>query len=96
MAVCHRLRPTGNGERMRSGRSGRQEHRGHPVADGPEDRGVGDRCILGFNTGPPMLPGAHNQNVQIFQTPDYVVVWNELIHNSRISSLDGNLHSSLR
>ncbi len=85
MAVCHRLRPTGNGERMRSGRSGRQEH-----------RGVGDRCILGFNTGPPMLPGAHNQNVQIFQTPDYVVVWNELIHNSRISSLDGNLHSSLR
>ena len=43
-----------------------EEQRGHPLADGPEDRGVGDRCILGFNAGPPMLPGAYNQNVQIF------------------------------
>ena len=75
---------------------GRQEQRGHPLADGPEDRGAGDRCILGFNAGPPMLPGASKQNVQIFQTPDYVVVWNEMIHNSRIIPLDGSPHNSLR
>ena len=25
-------------------------------ADGPEDRGLAERCILGFNSGPPMVP----------------------------------------
>ena len=32
---------------------GREEQRGRPRADKPEDRGVGDRCIMGFNAGPP-------------------------------------------
>ncbi len=32
------------------------------AADGPEDRGVGVRCILGFNSGPPMMPSGHNNN----------------------------------
>ena len=75
---------------------GREEQRGHPLADGPEDRGVGDRCILGFNAGPPMLPGAYNQNLQIFQTEDHVVVFNEMIHNSRIIPLDGRPHGTAR
>ena len=73
-----------------------EEQRGHPLADGPEDRGVGDRCLLGFNAGPPMLPGAYNQNVQIFQTADHVVVFNEMIHNSRIIPLDGRPHITAR
>ena len=75
---------------------GRQEQRGRPLADGPEDRDVGDRCILGFNAGPPMLPGGYNQNVQIFQTADYVVVYNEMIHNARVIPLDGGSHGTLR
>jgi len=75
---------------------GRQEQRGRPRADGPEDRDVGDRCMLGFNAGPPMLPGGYNQNLQIFQTPGHVVVFNEMIHNARIIPLDGNSHHSLR
>src|SRR5262249_41686195 len=41
----------------------RAEARRRP-AFGPEDRSVGERCILGFNAGPPMVPGAYNQNVQ--------------------------------
>src|SRR6266851_2242380 len=32
---------------------------------GPEDRAVGERCMLGFNAGPPMNPAAYNMNVQI-------------------------------
>jgi hypothetical protein len=44
------------------------------TATGPEDRGVGERCILGFNSGPPMLPSAYNNNVQIFQNKDTVVL----------------------
>ncbi len=58
-------------------------------ADGPEDRGIAERCLLGFNTGPPIVPGGYNQNIQIFQTADHVVILNEMVHDSRIVPLDG-------
>jgi hypothetical protein len=57
------------------------------IAHGPEDRGLGERCILGFNAGPPMFPSAYNNNVQIVQTRDYVVLHNEMVHNARIVPL---------
>ena len=63
---------------------------------GPEDRPVGERCILGFNSGPPMTPAAYNMNVQLLQTPDYVVVLNEMVHNARIIPLDGRPHVTVR
>jgi hypothetical protein len=69
----------------------RREARERPAL-GPEDRGVGERCILGFNSGPPMLPSAYNNNVQIVQTPEYVVLLNEMVHNARIIPLDGRPH----
>ena len=56
---------------------------------GPEDRGLAERCLLGFNTGPPIVPGGYNQNMQLFQTPDHVVILNEMVHDARIVSLDG-------
>ena len=59
------------------------------VASGPEDRGLAERCILGFNSGPPMLPSAYNNNVQLLQTPDHVVIFNEMVHNARIVPLNG-------
>src|SRR5216683_3693167 len=59
------------------------------VAEGPEDRSIGERCIMGFNSGPPMVPGGYNQNVQIVQHPDYVVLLNEMVHNARIIPLNG-------
>ena len=58
-------------------------------AHGPEDVGLSERCMLGFNSGPPMLPSAYNNNVQLFQTPDHVVILNEMIHEARIVPLDG-------
>ena len=58
--------------------------------EGPEDRPLGERCITGFNSGPPMLPAAYNMNVQIFQTPDHVVLLNEMVHNARVIPLDGS------
>jgi len=64
-------------------------------AEGPEDRSVGERCILGFNSGPPMAPGGYNQNVQIVQAPGYVVIVNEMIHNARIVPLDDRPHGNL-
>src|SRR5262249_58068225 len=65
--------------------------RGRPPADGPEDRSLGERCLL-FNAGPPMLSGPYNNYVQILQTRDHVVILNEMIHDVRIVPLDGRPH----
>jgi hypothetical protein len=66
------------------------------AAHGPEDRGVGERCILGFNAGPPLGPSAYNNNVQLIQTKDYVVIHNEMVHNARVVPLDGRAHGKVR
>ncbi len=58
----------------------------------PVDRGVAERCLLGFNAGPPMNPSAYNNNVQIFQSPGYVVLFNEMVHDSRVVPIDGGPH----
>ncbi len=58
----------------------------------PEDRPISERCILGFNSGPPMVPSAYNNNVQIVQTGDHVVILNEMIHSARIVPLSGRPH----
>ena len=50
------------------------------------------RCIVGFNSGPPMNPSAYNNNVQVFQTEDHVVLLNEMVHSVRIIPLDGREH----
>jgi hypothetical protein len=62
------------------------------LAEGPEDRDASERCILGYNAGPPMVPGGYNQHVQIVQTRDSVVIHNEMVHSARIVPLDGRPH----
>ena len=57
-------------------------------ADHYTDRSLGDRCLMGSNSGPPMRPGSYNNNVHIFQTPKYVALLNEHIHNVRIIPID--------
>jgi hypothetical protein len=61
---------------------------------GPEDRSVGERCMLGFNSGPPMDSRAYNNNMQLVQGPGYVAILNEMVHNVRIIPLDGRPHLS--
>ena len=53
-----------------------------------EDRGLSERCLLGFNSGPPIVPVGYNQNIQIFQTPDHVVILNEMVHDVRVVPLN--------
>jgi hypothetical protein len=67
------------------------ERRAHP-ADGPEDRSLGERCLL-FNAGPPMLPGPYNNFMQIVQARDHVAIYNEMIHDARVIPLDGRPHA---
>ncbi len=52
--------------------------------DSYENRSTGDRCIMGFNAGPPMQSSAYNNNVMIFQSPGYVTILNEMVHNARV------------
>ena len=56
--------------------------------DHPEDLNNASRCLIGFNSGPPMIPGAYNNFVQIVQTADHVVVFNEMAA-PRIIPIDG-------
>ena len=65
------------------------------IFDDPEDLSLVDRCILGFNAGPPMVSGTYNNNLQIVQTPGYVVIFNEMVHNARIIPTDGRPHGTL-
>lgn len=65
-------------------------------ADHYTDRTLADRCLMGFNSGPPMVSGAYNNNVQIFQAPGYVAILNEMVHNARIIPLDDRPSPGLR
>jgi hypothetical protein len=56
--------------------------------DGPEDRGLSERCIVGFNAGPPLVPGVYNNNLQIVQNNDHVVLLTEMVHDARIVKLE--------
>ncbi len=58
--------------------------------DGPESRGLGERCIVGFGgtAGPPMLPVLYNNHYQIQQAKDHVVIIVEMVHDARIIRLN--------
>jgi len=53
--------------------------------DGPESRGLGERCILSFGSsaGPPMLPLLYNNTYQIVQNKDEVAIEVEMVHDIR-------------
>jgi hypothetical protein len=57
-------------------------------ADGPEDRSSLERCITwGFPTA--ILPGLYNNNIRIVQSPGYVAITHEMVHETRLIPLDG-------
>jgi hypothetical protein len=66
-------------ERMRNAR-----------AQGPEDRGLSERCIT---FGVPDLLAGYNSYYQIYQSPGYVVLVDEKIHDARVIPLDGRPHA---
>ncbi len=55
--------------------------------DGPEDRGLSERCLVGFNAGPQLMPSVYNNNVQIVQNKDTVVIFAEMVHDARLIRL---------
>ncbi len=86
---------TPEAERREAARVEARQARG--PADSWEDLELNDRCLV-WSAGPPMLPSAYNNNFMILQTPGYVVIQVEMIHDTRIIPLDGRPHlpSSVR
>jgi hypothetical protein len=66
--------------------------RDHGPADSYENRSLQERCIT---RGLPevTLPGPYNNNLQIVQTPQYVVLMTEMIHEARVVPMDGRPHA---
>ena len=67
------------------------EWRGH--ADKPEDLNLYYRCITRGLLGS-IIPVVYDNGNQILQAPGYVVIRNEMIHESRVIPLDGRPHVS--
>jgi len=66
--------------RFAGGRGGRGSF------DNPENRSLGERCILSFGSsaGPPMLPLLYNNTYQIVQSGADILIEVEMVHDARI------------
>jgi len=64
-------------------------------SDDPEVVGLDERCLLSVafgssNSSPPLVPNVFGQNIyQIVQTPHYVMLFSELVHDARIVRING-------
>lgn len=56
--------------------------------DNPEERGLGERCVL-MSGGPPLRSGLYNNNVQIVQTPSDIMLMVEMVHDVRVARIGG-------
>ena len=66
----------------------------HGPADSYENRSLFERCLTrGMPEG--LLPGPYNNNLRIVQTPGYVVLFTEMIHEARVVPMDGRPHGTL-
>ena len=64
----------------------------HP-ADGPEDRTPGERCLTWGTARVGFLQQRNNSYHQIIETPGYVVIHSEMVHEARIIPIDGRPHA---
>ncbi len=56
--------------------------------DNPEQRPLAERCIIGFSSTAPILPSLYNNHKRIVQTPDTVMILNEMVHDARIARMN--------
>jgi hypothetical protein len=59
------------------------------VYDRVENMPINARCLVMAGSGPPMQNTGYNNNYQIVQSPGYVMILVEMIHDARIIPLDG-------
>ena len=56
------------------------------------DRPPATRCLVGFNSGPPMSSGAYNNMMRVVQSPGYVAILNEMVNDHRVIPTDDSEH----
>ena len=54
----------------------------------PEERNLNERCLILGTSGPPIGNYLYNNNTRITQSPDYVVIESEMIHDARVIPLN--------
>src|SRR5262245_60026524 len=84
--------PAETPEAQRRRAAAAEQRRLHP-ADGPENRGLSERCIT---FGVPRLQAAYSSVYEIVQSPTHVVFRMETIHDARVIPIDGRPHLSDR
>ncbi len=78
---------TAEAQARRAAAAARPRTRG--PADGPEDRPLSERCI---SYGAPRTGANYNSYVQIIQSPDTVVLLQEMIHDARVVPMTNRPH----
>ena len=84
---------TAEGRARSAARTEERRASGRGPSDSWEDRSLYDRCITRGLPGS-MMPAIYGNSYQILQTPDYVAIRYEMIHETRIIPLDGRPHAS--
>jgi hypothetical protein len=64
---------------------------GHGPADSPDDRSLYDRCISRGLPGS-MMPAIYGNSYEIIQSPGWVAIRYEMIHETRLIPLDARPH----
>ena len=62
--------------------------------DSWESRNLFDRCIM--RNPLPRIPNLYNNNYELVQTPGYVAILQEIMHDTRVIPLDGRPHLDSR
>ena len=78
---------TAEAQARRTAAASRPRTRG--PADGPEDRPLSERCI---SYGAPRTGSNYNSYTQIIQSPETVVLLQEMIHDARVVPMTGKPH----
>lgn len=60
--------------------------------ESPKDRPLYERCLMWQTDGPVMMSTNYNNNYRIVQTPGYVAIYIEMIHDVRLIPLDDRAH----
>jgi hypothetical protein len=71
-----------------------EARKGRGPSDSWEDRSLGDRCIVSRGGWPHVVvnAGSYGNIIRVLQSPGYVVLTHEMIHETRVIPVDGRPH----
>jgi hypothetical protein len=81
-------------ERQAAARAANAGARSGGKADSYRDRTLLERCITRGLPGA-ILPGLYNNNIRISQSPGYVAIVHEMVHETRVVPLDGSPYTGI-